>query len=172
MIIRELKGMDLKQFWDLRFSALMESSDAFGATYEEEINKPIDLLETSFINYIAPNDEDFVLGAFDDNNLLIGMIGFRREKRIKLKHKANLWGMYVIKEYREKGIGKQLISQFISKGSSLEGLEQIVLAVVSNNIKAKKLYESFGFITYGIEEKAMKGDNRYLDEDLDRKSVV
>ena len=48
----------------------------------------------------------------------------------------------------------------------MEGLEQINLCVVSDNIKAKKLYKSFGFLTYGTEQKAMKIDNRYLDEYL------
>ena len=58
MIIRELSGVDFKQFWDLRFRALMESPDAFGATYEEEINKPIDLLE---ISDGLPLDDNFII---------------------------------------------------------------------------------------------------------------
>ena len=166
MLIRELNEADFTLFWNLRFSALMESPDAFGATYEEEVNKPIELLESIFINYIAPKDENFVLGAFDKNNLLIGMVGLRREKRIKLRHKANFWGMYVLSDYRKEGVGNLLMSQLISKGKSMEGLEQINLCVVSDNIKAKKLYKSFGFLTYGTEQKAMKIDNRYLDEYL------
>jgi len=44
------------------------------------------------------------VGSFKDG-LLIGMIGFVREQRNKLRHKGNIWGMYVVPEARGEGIG-------------------------------------------------------------------
>ncbi len=46
------------------------------------------------------------------------------------------------------------------------GLEQIVLAVFSTNQVARRLYESCGFEVYGVEPRALKVDDQYLDEDL------
>jgi ribosomal protein S18 acetylase RimI-like enzyme len=45
-------------------------------------------------------------------------------------------------------------------------LEQITLAVVTTNEAARSLYRSLGFATYGVEPRALKVGERYLDEDL------
>ena len=48
----------------------------------------------------------------------------------------------------------------------MDGLEQVNLCVVSNNERAKKLYQSVGFEIYGTERNALKYNDRYFDEDL------
>jgi RimJ/RimL family protein N-acetyltransferase len=40
------------------------------------------------------------------------------------------------------------------------------LTVVSDNHPAKRLYESLGFETYGVERRALKYNGQYYDEDL------
>ena len=40
------------------------------------------------------------------------------------------------------------------------------LAVFSENVAAKRLYTSFRFITYGVEKRALKFEQNYLDDDL------
>ncbi|MBZ9689306.1 hypothetical protein G9F72_023705 [Clostridium estertheticum] len=44
MLIRVLTEVDAKQFWVLRFRGLKRNPEAFGASYEEDINIPIDKL--------------------------------------------------------------------------------------------------------------------------------
>ena len=166
MIIRKLTKLDAKEFWDLRFKALQEDGDAFGATYEEEINKPMeDLIGKFNNNYISPVEENFILGAFNDENKIIGVVGFHRENRAKIKHKATIWGMYVDSNYRRLKVGKNLINNIINIVKGMEGLEQLNLVVVSNNVKAVSLYKTVGFITYGKEKNAIKCGNKYFDED-------
>ena len=165
-MIRKLTEDDAREFWELRFKALREDEDAFGATYEEEIVKPLDGLIARFNNeYIEPKDNNFILGAFDDKNKLIGVVGLRGERRIKLRHKATIWGMYVAKEYRRKGFAKLLLSEALNIAKSMDELEQLNLCVVSSNIKAKNLYESMKFKTYAIEKNAIKSGNKYFDEE-------
>jgi ribosomal protein S18 acetylase RimI-like enzyme len=106
------------------------------------------------------------LGAFDDNNNLVGMVGFRRERRTKLMHKASLWGMYVDSKCRQNGIGRLLLVELLNKAKLLEDLGQVTLAVVSSNAEAKGLYASLGFQVYGVEKKALKVGDEYFDEDL------
>ncbi len=166
MMIRKLAKDDAKCFWELRFKALIEDGDAFGATYDEEVSKPLDNLILRFNNeYIEPKEDNFILGAFNEENKIIGVIALRRERRIKLRHKATIWGMYVSKKYRKNGLGKLLLSECLNIAKSIEGLEQINLCVVSRNIKAKNLYKSMNFETYAIEKNAIKFDNKYYDED-------
>ncbi len=165
MMIRRLTEDDAKDFWELRFKALIEDGDAFGATYEEEIKKPIQsLIEIFNNNYIKTINNNFILGAFNDENKLIGVIGLYRETRIKLRHKATIWGMYITPEWRRKGIAKKLLTELINIVKTMEELEQLNLAVVSNNIEAISLYSALGFTTYGEEKNALKSNNKYYDE--------
>lgn len=86
MEIRTLTGTDAEEFWKLRFRALREGTNVFGATYEEEIKKPIESLLNHFRNsYIVPADQNFVLGAFDSDNYMVGVVSFGREIREKFK---------------------------------------------------------------------------------------
>jgi len=74
--------------------------------------------------------------------------------------------MYVIPQARGEGIGKLLLEQIISNSQNIKGLEQLNITVASNNKVAKMLYEGFGFKSYGVEKKALRVDQKYLDEDL------
>ena len=85
---------------------------------------------------------------------------------MKLRHKSSVWGMYVVSEVRARGIGKLLLSELLNKAKCLEGVEQVNLSVVSSNIKAKGIYHSLGFKTYGIEVNALKIGVQYFNEDL------
>ncbi len=40
-------------------------------------------------------------------------------------------------------------------------MEQINLTVVAGNARAKRFYESFGFKTFAVEEKAIKWQGEY-----------
>lgn len=167
MLIRILTEIDAKQFWPLRLRALRECPQAFGASYEEELNTPIDKLISQFnSNFILPLAENFMLGAFNENKEMLGVVGFRRERRNKLRHKASVWGMYVVPEFRKTGIGKSLLEELLNITKTLDALEQINLGVVSSNISAKKLYETLGFKTYAIEKNALKIGEQYFDDDL------
>ncbi len=100
------------------------------------------------------------------DNYIVGVVSFCREVREKLRHKANVWGMYVVSELRQSGVGRLLLTSLINKAKSLDGLEQLNLSVVSSNIQAKGLYSSIGFTTYGIEKNALKNGDKYFDEEL------
>ena len=43
-------------------------------------------------------------------------------------------------------------------------VDQVLLQVVSDNGRAVRLYESEGFVSYGLERRALKLGERYLDE--------
>ena len=50
--------------------------------------------------------------------------------------------------------------------SHVRGLSGIRLAVVADNVVARRLYASLGFTEYGIEMHSLKVEGRYLDEVL------
>ena len=163
--IRILTEQDAIYFQALRLRGLQEAPDAFGATYEEYKLAPF----TTIIEQVRPKEsfpERFVLGAFDQEDQLVGIIGFLRERRHKGQHKASVWGMYVVPEVRGQGIGRMLMETLLQCATTIVGLEQIHLGVVTTNVAARHLYLALGFRVYGTEPHALKNDEHYLDEEL------
>lgn len=162
MEIRILNKSDAQLYQEVRLSALQINPEAFGSTYECEVNFSLETIA----GRLEPTNDKFVLGAFNDNNSLVGIVTYMRERTVKTHHKGNVFGMYVAPEGRGQGVGKLLMRKLIEKAKSCEGLEQIKLTVVSDNISAKKLYMSLGFEVYGVERNALKFNGQYCDEDL------
>ncbi|MFJ7408259.1 MULTISPECIES: GNAT family N-acetyltransferase [unclassified Lysinibacillus] len=162
MEIRILNKLDAQLYQEVRLSALQINPEAFGSTYEREVNFSLETVAER----LEPAKDKFVLGAFNDNGLLVGIVTFMRESSLKTHHKGNVFGMYVAPEGRGRGVGKLLMRELIKRAKSCDGLEQINLTVVSNNISAKKLYMSLGFVVYGVERNALKFNRQYFDEEL------
>ncbi|MCM3090540.1 MULTISPECIES: GNAT family N-acetyltransferase [unclassified Cytobacillus] len=160
MEIRLLHPDDAEMYKELRLEGLKKNPEAFGSSYEEEASRPPELYGERF-----KAENSFHFGAFE-NGKLIGVVSLVRDTGLKMKHRSNIYAMYVTESARENGVGKSLISKAVEKARSWDGVEQIHLAVMSENMPAKKLYASLGFEVYGTERHAMKMDGRYYDEDL------
>ncbi|MBN2909785.1 GNAT family N-acetyltransferase [Polycladomyces sp. WAk] len=160
MEIRLLTPSDAPLFQTVRLQALKEQPDAFAATYEETAAQSVEHVAKR----LSPTPESFVIGAFQDKQL-VGNVGFKREKGKKLRHKAVIWGMYVVPEVRRHGVGKALLKEIIARAREMEGLEQLMLTVNAENEPARRLYRSMGFCVFATEPRAMKEGNRYVDED-------
>ncbi|MFJ7669213.1 GNAT family N-acetyltransferase [Lysinibacillus sp. NPDC097195] len=162
MAIRILQPSDAQLYQEVRLSALKNDPQAFGSTYEREVNFLLETVATR----LEPTNDKFVLGAFHDDGSLVGIVTFMRDNSLKTSHKGSIFGMYVAPEGRGQGLGKLLMKELIKRAKNCEGLEQIKLTVVSNNSSAKQLYKSLGFELYGVERNALKFNGQYCDEDL------
>lgn len=163
MLIRKLTTDDVDVYQQLRLQALQHNPEVFGSTYEREVQ----LSNEDIASRIAPIDhEQFIIGAFDADQQLLGFVSFKREKSRKMRHKGNVFGMYVTQQARNQKIGLQLLMHFVRECELIDGLEQLNLSVVSSNDSAIALYEKVGFIKYGHEKRALKYLNTYYDEDL------
>ncbi|WP_310484655.1 GNAT family N-acetyltransferase [Chamaesiphon sp. VAR_48_metabat_403] len=121
---------------------------------------------SDFTARLCPGDPvSGVFGAFDDTNRPIGMLGFSRESRPKRAHIGNLWSMYVVPEFRNRGVGSALLDAALSHAKGLGVLRQIVLGVTASNLAASSLYKSRGFQPFGFERDALFVDGTYFDEE-------
>ena len=89
-------------------------------------------------------DYDASFGAFADNGELIGFIlcGVRNNDGTLMYYDG---GTAMIPKWRGRGIGGLLLDTVLSDAHS-RGAKEFVLEVIQDNLKARKLYESRGFI--------------------------
>jgi ribosomal protein S18 acetylase RimI-like enzyme len=163
MTIRQLVRDDAAPYHALRLRMLRMYPDAFTSSFEEDSRKPVAWAEAR-ITPAADSPHDFVLGAFVDDQRIIGAVGIAVERKQKQRHKALLFGMYVAPEEAGRGIGRALLSACLARARAIPGLEQLVLTVTASNDRACRLYQAAGFATYGIEERAIKIGSDYFSK--------
>jgi ribosomal protein S18 acetylase RimI-like enzyme len=161
MEIRRLTDRDAESYQQLRREALEQEPRAFTESAAEHEQVTLEAIRS----YLKPSQDNFILGAFIDRQL-VGMAGFFRKRGEKIRHRGTIWGVYVSEECRGKGIGRALLGEAIGLAQLLPGLEQVRLGVSTHNAAAKSVYESLGFEAYGREHRALKIGDSYIDEDL------
>lgn len=159
IILRRLMKEDLNTFFNLRLEALLDSPTAFLASFDEEKK----LGAIFYENAMNDNINNLIFGAFIENKL-IGFIGIYKEERQKTNHKANIWGMYVQPNYRSQGVGKNLLENVIAYAKNTMNCLIINISVEATNLHAKKLYESYDFKVWGMEQKAMYINGNFYNE--------
>jgi ribosomal protein S18 acetylase RimI-like enzyme len=162
ILVRQLDARDAADYQGLRLRALRECPTAFSASHADEAQRSIDEIERRVT--AAPNGSFCMFGACA-GEALVGFVAFVRPQRDKLAHGAELAGMYVASEFRQRGIGRLLIDALIAHARSLNGVRQLKLAVTRSNVSARKLYESAGFVSFGTESEALYVDGTYHDEE-------
>lgn len=101
-----------------------------------------------------------VLLAIEDNKIIGYLAG---SINIKLsyvtKTLAELDNCYVEEEYRNQGIGKQLLEEF-KKYCLSQGIEEIKVTCSAKNTNARKFYESNKFENFEITYKMKIGSEK------------
>lgn len=162
MEIRLLTDKDAEVWWHLRLTALKDEPHAFAESAEDHERRSAQDTRNFFRKL---NDENFIYGAFEDGELA-GMAGFYREKHTKFRHKGTIWGVYVRRESRQKGMARALLTEVIRRAGMIAGIEQILLVVAATQEKPRRLYESLGFRKYGVEPRSLKVGGDYIDDEL------
>lgn len=155
--IIEINSHQNIEYKDFLAIGLINDEENFRITPNDDLNSTFPTKD---------KEDSFTLGAYYEN-ALAGIVSFSRDgnDREKLRHKGILYRMYVSNNFRGKGIAKKLIEEVINRVKKIKDIEQINLTVISNNEKAKKLYEKFGFETFGSEKNAIKWKGKYFTED-------
>ncbi len=158
MEIFKLTPKDWKKLKDLRLEALREDGDAFGSSYAESAAHSDDEWKQKLANLKNPTV------VVCDEGQAIGMAGAYQEKGVNLKHIAYIWGVYLRKSYRGKGVSIKLMEALLVEIAKNTEIEKINLNVNTGRLSAVKLYKKLGFKIAGTLHKEMKFKGKYIDE--------
>jgi len=156
--IRRLTAADAPALRALRLESLQAYPAAFATAYEEDEGRSAE----DFAIMLEGGDDLAIFGAFVDGEL-VGMAGFAREARLKMRHKATLWGVYVKPARHGLKLGERLVQAVIGHA---RGRVLLLQACVSTtNPSARRVYFGLGFKSWGVEERALLVDGQWHADD-------
>jgi ribosomal protein S18 acetylase RimI-like enzyme len=146
--VRKLTPDDAEEYRRCRLDALQDSPSAFATSFEEESARDVQFFRDRFERQQATDTAMFA--AFDGERI-VGLTGILCEDRERRKHKMSIVSVFVRPEYRGRGIARDLMQRAIDHAKSVGIVTHLELGVESENMPAIKLYEAFGFRTWGVE---------------------
>ena len=158
---RRLTPPDALTYRALMLDAYGRHPDAFTSSVDERAALPIAWWEKRLGAEDA--NSSIVFAAFDDGRM-IGVAGLSFEPRLKARHKASLFGMYVPAAFRGCGVGRALVATVLDHARARPALMVVQLTVTDGNAAACALYERCGFVTFGVEPFAVAVDNGYVSK--------
>lgn len=153
-IVRRLTADDADDFLALRLEGLSRHPEAFGADSAGDIALGMD----EWRRRLTDNP---VFGGFRDD-CLVAAAGMYRESREKMRHKGVLWGVYVTEAARGLGLGRAVVEAAVAEAR--QQVAQVMTSVSVGNQAALDLYLSLGFQPWGVQPRALKIGERYVDE--------
>ena len=143
VVVRSFRKDEWKTYREIRLSALMDSPDAFGTTYEESLKLSDAAWRARLHN--ASDQTDYAMAATTGSRVIgLGWV------RIELTDPgtAHLYQMWVAPEARRKGAGRKLLESAIS-WSTARHCTKLLLDVTCGDRPARRLYDAFGFRPVG-----------------------
>lgn len=168
-MIRHLTPEDADAFSAMRLLGLELHPEAFG-TGADAWRRATPARRGAGLEPVDNPGDRFVLGAFDGDTL-VGLIGFRREGKARVRHKGGLWGFFVHPDHRRRGVGDALLQGALEAARAGEGMRYVRVVVTLANKDAVRRFESSGFIRYGLEVGGLCLNGLELDQAFMRREL-
>ncbi len=157
LTVRPFLPEEASDLGTIRLEALADSPPAFAERLDVALARGGE-------DFTAALASGSVWGVFAQDQC-VGMAGLDRFAGANVAHKATIWGVFVSPTARGTGAARRLFETVIAHARTI-GIEVLELGVGDFNHRAKRFYESFGFVPYGFELRAVKLGDRYIDEVL------
>lgn len=101
---------------------------------------------------------------------VVGEGSIKRMAPSRLRHVAHI-GLSVHPEFQGQGLGRALMAAMMRwagevRDPKLPDITRVDLAVFADNMKARRLYESFGFVVEGVRKNFIRYEDGRMVDDL------
>lgn len=160
-LLRRLVPADAAVYRGLMLQAYAAEPQAFTSSAQERAALPLAWWGGRLAEGVAP--AEWVCGAWQ-GEALVGVAGLSAEQRERTRHKAQLFGMYVVPGARGLGLGRALVAAVLAEAQTRPALELVQLTVSAGNAAAQALYQGCGFVAFGTEPRAVRLGGTYVDK--------
>ncbi len=158
VVIRGLTVDDAAAYAALRLEMITHEKYAFmGVPGDDRMT------ELAEVERYLRKPDSVILGAFE-GGALVGGAGIFREERVKRRHRAYLWGVYVAEPKRGRGVARALVSECVNIARGWAGIDVVGLGAASTATVAIAMYESMGFVRWGYEPDCTRVGEERVDE--------
>ena len=166
IIVREVNSSDFcrvtQHYFDL-YDEIKEDA-SFGLDFPNEKPSLLDEMAV-FVEELKACAEGNAIGLIAESDGVVAGYCFvgRRRPKTPVSHRGGVY-LSVKKEFRRRGVGTMLLKEMTRRCKGR--FEILELEVFAGNQPARRLYEKFGFKTYGLRPNSVKRDGKYFDEEL------
>jgi len=118
--------------------------------------------ERTFLADCLASDNAIFLIAVLPTGEVIGVSGLHGGRRKAVRHNGGV-GISVNLEWRDKGVGTDLLQHIIEWAKASNTIKRIELEVMAHNARAIHVYEKLGFKMEGKRLAAMYKEGHYID---------
>jgi RimJ/RimL family protein N-acetyltransferase len=112
-----------------------------------------------------PNRNDYLIWGVQSDQEPIGAFGLKGTSHDVREY----WGYIGNRMYWGRGIGKRILEQAIERAAEM-GVQSLCLRVLSDNVRAIRLYLNYGFMIYDFKEGSILMRRQVSPQKLARES--
>ena len=157
MLVTALAESHVQAYRGLMLEAYEHAADAFTSTAQEREAEPLSWWLERVGSEAGPARS---FGAWHRDDL-VGAVALAFSAKPKTRHAALVLGMYVRPPHRGRGVGRQLLQVAIAAAAARPELRVLTLTLTEGNLPAQRLYESLGFVAWGVEPLAIRTPSGY-----------
>jgi RimJ/RimL family protein N-acetyltransferase len=168
MHIRPLTTHDASLYVALRREMLADAPGAFGASLEDDTRLDAERVGQS-IREGAIAGGYAIIGAFEQAlaghaAALVGCAVLIRETKVKTRHRADIFSVYVTPAARGRGVALAMIASCKDLARTWQGVNSLRLSVSVRASAAQRVYERAGFVAWGVEPACLFLSGEFIDE--------
>jgi ribosomal protein S18 acetylase RimI-like enzyme len=158
--MRWLIDADAERLWRVVRRMRTEEHRAFGWLPGEAAGLTVEELRRSGF---LPGEGVAVVAAIEDDEIVALVRCHHAPWSGAVRHRAEITTVYTTPERRGRGLARMLMVEALDRWRAGGEIEEVGLAVVVPNPAARGLYAALGFRSWGIEPRANKMPDGYVD---------
>jgi putative acetyltransferase len=167
LLIRPLKKSDWRPLW--QYINQISQERTYISFQGEHVSQRHEQQYVSDMIIKMSHHQALVL-ILTTGKTIIGTAHLTQKPRIQ-NHVADL-GISIHKDYRNRGLGRQLLTNLLDQGKQhIPKLKIVTLQLLANNQAALHLYQQLGFIKYGQLPSGHQHQHKLVDTILMYKPV-